>query len=326
MDLLMRLSEQFFEERPNFYSNNISSFSDFIKQKGIPDENLVTYLRGIRTDDIIESLSYYIESKNITSIETANRYMWAIKEYLYFMLHEGGISNAELLKEIESPTFKETSYPFKMRKAISDHSLKSKEGFGALSSEEVNELVTQCNELLTSEDQYLKAFEKQKYFNRYRSAILVKLMLLTGVAYRTIRKVKKSDLNVSHGIITINDYEIRLPKALQTNFQKYLELIDSLHGEQDDLFIEFNGNIMSVNTSTLFTFLSTFISRGDLNGIIKYSIINMIKAGMNETIIKKITGVEETILKDCQSNAFDKKTETRHFDSKIRSIEIYDML
>lgn len=327
MNLLLTLNKDFFEERSNFYSSNISSFNDFIKQKGITEENLVPYLRGIRTDEIVEALKYYINEKNITSIETANRYKSALKEYLYFVLHTEAVSNLELLKELESPTFKEASYNFKMNKVISNHPLlKDKEGFDVFSSEDVLELLAQCNDLLSSCDQFKRAFKTRKYFNRFRSALIIKLILLTGVAYRTLLNIKRTDLDTSHGIIIINEYEIRLPKALQKNFEMYLQLVNELNIERTELFVEFDGRAMNDQTGALFTFLNSFIRRGDLNGLIKYSIIKMIEVGISETIIKKVTGIEETILKDCHARAYDERTANRHFDSKIRSMEMYDEL
>jgi len=327
MDLLLRLNEKFFEDKTNSYSNNVSTFSNFIKQKGITEENLLTYLRGIRTEDIVDSLNYYIKEKNITSKETANRYTSAIKEYLYFMLDTKVVSNLEFKNELELPTFKETSYRYKMNKAISTHvQLKDKEGFDVLTSEEVFELLTQCNNLLNSVEQFTKAFNSKKYFNRFRSALIIKLILLTGVAYRTLVNIKKVDLDILHGVIIINEFEIRLPKSLQTNFEMYLQIVNEINVEQNELFIEFDGRVMSEQTGVLFTFLNSFIRRGDLNGIIKYSVIKMIEIGISETLIKKVTGIEETILKDCHARAYDERKSTRHFDSKIRSMEIYDRL
>ncbi len=327
VELLKKYNEKFFLTKPYAYVNNINAFNDYIKSKGITEDNLITYLRGIRTENIKESLEYYINKNSITSKETAHKYKTALKEYLYFILDTKGVNNFELLRELDLPTYKENSYLFKMNNYIFEHlSLKDKEEFEVLTTEEVVELIVQCNTLLSSNEEFIKASKSQKFFNKYRSALIVKLILLTGMAYRTVLSLELKNLDIKHGIIIINGFEVRLPKVLQINIELYLELCSEINPNQEKLFIEFDGNPMSNKTSTLFIFIRTLIGRGDLNGILKYTIIKMIQAGISEDIIKRVTGVKNTIISDCVVRAFDYKTATRHLDSKVRSLEIYDKL
>ncbi|MEK4247607.1 hypothetical protein MKZ20_20225 [Psychrobacillus sp. FSL K6-2684] len=321
------LNGEFFEDKPYAYSNHVKAFNKYIEHKGITEDNLIVFLQGIRAKDIVDSLNYYIEKNNITSKDTALRYSSAIKEYLYYALDSGKVNNSELMKELELATFKESSYRYKMNNFIAKHELlKEREGFEIPSDEEVRELIKQCNSLLESDEEYLKAQNNQKYFNKFRSALIIKLILLTGVPYRTINSIKCTDLNINNSTILINSFEIRLPKILKLNFEKYMRLSNEINLNRDKLFIEFNGNSMSVQTAAVYGFMKSIIGRGDLNGVVKYTIIKMIEEGISERVIKQVTGVEDTIINDCHLKVYGDKKAIRHFDSKIRGLEIYDVL
>jgi len=327
MKIFQLLNEKFFENNPYSYINNINSFQNYITDKGITEENLLTFLRGLRTEDIIESLEYYIFKNDVTSKGTARKYSTAIKEYIYFMLDSETLDNTELLKEIERPGYKASSYRSKMNTFIAENKLlKESEGFEVLSTEDVRDLITQCNILLDSVEEFRKAFTSKKYFNKYRSATIIKLIILTGATYRTLLSLKRNDLDIDHGTITINEFEIHLPKSLHNNFKKYIQLLNSIKPDCENLFIEYEGMAMRDTTSTLYTFMEPLIGRGDLNGIIKYSVIKMIESGINETTIKQVTGVEDKIMKDCHLKIFNHQIAVRQFDSMIRSLEIYDKL
>jgi integrase len=321
------LVDEFLEQKSYAYFNHIKAFMSFIESKEVKNENLKVYLQGIRTEDIVESLDYYIKQNQVTSIDTAQRYSSAIKEFLVFLFNRDTLNNKELLDELYFPTFMEESFRYKMNQYIlNSEVLKEREGFKIFSNEEVKELLDQCNEILDSEEGFTKAKNSKKYFNKYRSALILKLILLTGVTYKVICKLISSDLNLTMNTIKINGYEIHLPHLMRNQFYKFIKLKDVLHIKENYLFVEFNGDPLSNTTSTTSQFMQSILSRGDLNGLIKYAIVGMIKNGINETIIKEVTGVRETIYSECHSIAFEKKEAVRHFDSKIRGLEIFDSL
>lgn len=156
--------------------------------------------------------------------------------------------------------------------------------------------------------EFEKASMNMKSFNKFRSALIIKLILLTGIAYRTICSLKRTDLCIENNIIRINNYEIRLPVMLKENFGIYLKISNELKPDREVLFIEFSGKNMSTKTSTLSYFMKLLVRRGDLNGLIKYAITNMIRVGISETVIMEFTGLKKDILNDCYKMVYNKDT------------------
>jgi hypothetical protein len=76
------------------------------------------------------------------------------------------------------------------------------------------------------------------------------------------------------------------------------------------------------------THFAGWTARTDYNGLVKYAIINMLLEGVSETIIKKFTGVGDTIYKSCWNHVESKMglQLDRYIDAKIRNITIFDSL
>lgn len=326
MKLLEKFNDAFFKVKPYAYFNHVKVFNEYIESLNISEENIITFLQGIRSKNIIDSLEFYIDKNNVTSKDTAFRYISALKEYLYFIIDVEKINNSELKNELELATYKEESYRNQMNNFVAKHKLlKDREGFKIPSYEDIEELVNQCNILLESEDELIKAETKEISFNKIRSAIIVKLILLTGAPYRSIYSMNINDLDINNSLILINNFEVRLPKILKRNFERYLELSNNINPNREKLFINFNGDPMSNQTSIVYNFLNSIIGRGDLNGIIKFTIIKMLEIETSEMVIKQVTGLKD-LVNDCHEIVYSSRKANRHFDSKIRALEIYDEL
>lgn len=334
MNSLENLIDQFLIDKPiEGYKKDLNIFTKFLKEeRKINPETLNYFLQGFRTDGVIESLGFYIKENSLTSIGTARRYSSCIREFFRYIIYKDIIENKELGIELGAPSYDEKSYTYKINNYISkDKRLKETDGFITISEGDLNFLIDECDETLNSQEVFEKGIEKQKYYNKFRSAIVLKLILLTGIRYEVLREIKKEDLNLTHDLITINGLTIHLPMNLSEQLEKY-EIINSKiaceHSDRDILFIEYNKEIMSAKTTITSSFLKGILGRGDLNGVIKYTIIEMIKKGINESIIKKFTGIGEKTYNECQNyvnELYNIKT-SRYLDSKIRSMEIFDLL
>jgi hypothetical protein len=75
-------------------------------------------------------------------------------------------------------------------------------------------------------------------------------------------------------------------------------------------------------------FLKYYIGRNDVIGLSKNVIIRMIYEGINQSLIQEFTGYKSDVYKYCQSKVnFDKAIyRNRYLDSKLRSIESFDIL
>jgi len=324
-----KIVEDFLNEKPFAYINDIKAFKEFLLFKGADSSNIKIVLQGLRTETIIESLEYYIHEKNITSVETAQRYISAIKEFLAYMLN-GYLENKDLQDELFYPVYNEKSYRFRMNKFIGNcNKLNRSEGFDTFSTNDINDLLYECNKTLASKEVFEKSQKTRSYFNKFSSALILKLILFSGVTYRVISKLKIQDLDISQNMIKINGYHIHLPNSFQQNFKDYCDLRSKLINDfsKNSLFIKFDGSQISNMTSDVSIFMNNILGRGDLNGLIKYTISQMIRNGMNETIIKEFTGVGDVIYIECHNIVFNSnEIKVRHLDSKLRSLEMFNKI
>lgn len=315
------------------YKNNLNIFQKYLdEEKQIHSNVQKEFLQGFRTDGIIESLEFYIRENKLTSVDTARRYSSCIREFFRYIIHENIIENEKLSVELGAPPYNEKSYTYKVNNFIAeDKRLKETEGFIAISEEDVKSLIEQCDITLNAEEVYNEALCKQKFYNKLRSAVILKLILLTGIKYEVLKDIERDDITLEHDLIKINNLEIHLPINLSEQMNRYDKInhcIVNHNSINENFFLEFDGTRISKVTSTTSGFLKGIIGRGDLNGIIKYSIIEMIKKGINESIIKQFTGVGDKTYKECQDyvNKIYNIKSSRYLDSKIRGMEIYDLL
>lgn len=311
------------------YEKDLTKFHNYIFSLGLNNVTALTYLQGIRTKDIIDSLRYNIGEKGITSIDTALKYVSCVKEYLSYLLHKGYIVNSELIKEFGLPTYSNESFRYKINKFISESGLKERKDFIALSKNEIQSLISDCNAIIN--DLRDKAVTSKNIYIKFRAAIIIKLIIFLGIRYEYVHTLEKINIDLKHNTITVNGFTIHLPHRLRDQFEIYEELLLEINPKFDDrkfLFINYDGTKIPHVTSTISWHLKTLTGRMDVNGIIKYSIIEMIRVGINESIIKKLTGVDKAIYDPCQdyvNSNLSLKT-NMYLDSKMRTLDIFDKL
>lgn len=316
------------------YETNLDVFSEFLKIKGITQQTIEPFFQGARSEFLLESLNYYIDSRNVTSFGASGRYASCMKEYFLYITQKEYIKNNELIAEFGYPTYSDKSYQYKVNNYLDNKKeITASDGFEMFLTNQIDHLINDCNQIMNDDYILSKVDNSQMYYNKFRSAIMIKLILLTGTTYRTMTKINISDVDLQHCLITINDLTIHLPNKLIDQLRKYVEvrkIIVERNGKEDtsSLFTEFNGNEVSNTTSTLSVFLKDLTGRRDLNGLIKFSITNMIKKGINQSIIVKFTAVGDTIYNWCQEevNKSMDLHSSKYLDSKIRSLEIFDLL
>lgn len=313
------------------YEYNLNVFCEFLETKGFSLDTVKTIFQGARSEFLIESLDYYIDSRDVTSIGASGKYSSCIREYFIHIVQKGYIKNDELMAEFTYKTYDEKSYRYKVNNYLSQKTeIVGSAGFEMF--EGVIDLITDCDDTMSDEYILSKVRTSQMYFNKYRSALMIKLILLTGINYRTLIKIKLHDLDLSHSSIKINGFSVHLPNNLIDQFGTYTkiryDLLEKENIKNTFLFMEYNGKTISTGTATLAVFLKDLTGRGDLNGIIKYAITNLIRRGINQSIIVKFTGIGPVIYKWCQDEV--NKTmdlhSSKYLDSKIRSLDIFDLL
>jgi len=236
-----------------------------------------------------------------------------------------------LATEIAYEAYSEKSFRHKVNSYISkDKRLTESSDFIALSEDEIKDIIADCDDTIASEKIQKEFSRSKKFFNKLRSALIIKLIIFTGIRYEVLHKLQRQALNLKYNTIHINGFTVHLPDNLRDQFYVYEKLLEGLDksGDREYLFVEFDLNKISEITYITSSFLKILTGRGDLNGIIKFTIIEMIKKGINESIIKKFTGVGNDMYDACQDfvNNYSFSKANRYLDSKIRGMDIFDQL
>ena len=308
------------------YASNLYAFKEFIMiNNGIPSESIKMYFQGIETSVLISSLNYYIESRGITSYGASQKYVSAIKEYFRFLISNNYIQNDKLMNSFGHRSDENKSFRLQVNKYLSSNNqVKESQIKEICSDDEIRDFIECCNQII-SENVISNQVDKIS-FHKIRSALISKLIILTGIVYRAVYEIKLSNLDLQHATITINGFTIKLPDDMIDQFKLYTEVRENLNPKEDYLFIEFNGHQLNSITQVLCGFLKQQLGRGDVNGLVKYAIINMIREGMNQNIIKQFTGVGRDIYLSCEEYVIQELNKSRYVDSKLRNIESWDWL
>lgn len=157
-----------------------------------------------------------------------------------------------------------------------------------------------------------KQFKEQEWmdstkFRKAMAAIGIKMMLLYGVTYRELRKMKWSDYDELYGYIVINDFELRLPSKLWVQMQKIKFYIEEnrIKNENNLIFTDASGQPWEDVTSYsgIPDYLNALLGITSVTSIIKYGISQLLKAGLSDSIIKKMTGASEKLIQGCLIHA-----------------------
>ena len=319
------------EENRNVYVPRIYSFANFLqREKSVTDKNYKEYLSAMKLDVIIESLENFIINNQIKKKSVAFFYAKTVKKYFGY-LNDIGIENEELLKYFAYTNSK--SYDNRIRKYIENNpTLKIVETKDAVDFEEIKLLITSIDEQIEEciKDDDIMNCMKNRY-NPYNNLVYLlglKLMIFTGIDYAGIRKLEAGCFDSKKLKITINTYTIHLPDNLGEQLSEY-EMIKNKRGiKGDNFFILCNEHIIPKETYQFGYLIEGIIGRGDTSGIRKYVITEMIRKGINQSFIMKLTNVGLTIFEDCQ-NTFDMERHVdanRYIDSKIRDMRVFDYL
>lgn len=324
------LINNFIKIKPEGYEKDIRIFIEYLeKSRNAPIIEEV--LQGIRTKTIIKSMEYYIETRELTSINTVKRYAYAIAEFFKYIVLEGYIDNKALYDEILLPTVAFGSYWGMVNEAIwKNKRIKEGDVLDIYNKKEVEELIKNCDDAI---ELFKDKHSTKKYYNKLIAVLCLKLISYTGTLYRELRKININFDYINNSIININGFDIHLPIKLSNQFKYYIkvrqEILNKNEKESDYLFVTFYGEQLAEQTSTISSFLATCTGRNDLNGLTKYAIRKMMINSVNDSIIIKFTGAGDKLLKQCIDDVNKKDSEinwNRYLDSKLLGIETYDLL
>ncbi|WP_018213615.1 hypothetical protein [Desulfitobacterium hafniense] len=315
--------EEFISENPNYKHDIINFISYLTEYKKLPLDD--TVFGGVNTDHVIDSLKHYIDIGQFKTVSIVQKYTVVIsKFFIYAIVAKNSLKNSNILDEISAPKIDEKSYYSRINLMISKNKkLSTKEPILVFSREIIEDIITNCDLIIQDTGKH----NNKIGFEKLVAALCIKLVVLTGMKYGIARKIRVEDLNVTTNTIHINGFNIRLPLKLSTQFQYYMELRESFGKKCSFLFMSFDGEQWGGQTSAskMPDMLARWTGRSGTTGLTKFGIINLINAGVSDSVIKKLTGAEESVLRSCVESNEKKEAMQweKYVNSRISKIDIY---
>jgi hypothetical protein len=325
----------FYDSSLKTYKRKVEVFFEFLTEGySVNDNNYKEVLRGIDDKVITKSIEFYVKKYGISFKSTIDLYVSVVKSYFDFINKNMGIfnDNFDSVKSYED-------IKISIEKKIKELELITKEQKPPIAEHTFTKILNECNKILSTYTfEYMndnKNKPKKNPVQFFTSALLIKIIMLTGMKNQVIDTIKLKDYNSELNYININNFAIHLPNDLGIQMHLYLRLRDVLvkdKSEEYQLFVKKDGTPIGSSYDYAFKTLDNIIDNSIAESVAKYTIMQMIKKGMNISIIKLLTkfGIDSCL--HCQELVNDEKTneditaQNRYIDSKIRSMDIFDLL
>ncbi|ENK0556056.1 hypothetical protein AB2T19_000808 [Clostridium botulinum] len=338
-DFLDNINEgKFYDSSRITYSRKINVFYEYLSKRcGVTDINYKEILSAIGQDKILDSIKFYVSENNIKFKITVENYFTVIKSYFEFISKQYRLNN----KNFDSTT-KYSDLKKKVDTEIKKLKLEESKQKSPITKEVCHDIIKYCDEKIEkfnieniNVNEMKKENSRYKEFNRFVSSFITKIIILTGIKNYVINSIKLKDYNPSLNILTVNGFNIHLPDKLGIQIKKYTSVREKIVINKDPevaFFINKQGNEIGTNYNFAFTILKDLLDSNSGESVAKYTIIQFIKKGMNINLIKELTGFGDDTFMHCQEvvneekNKEDMVAKNRYIDSKIRSLEIFDIL
>lgn len=295
------ISDNFIQKYPDYISdiNNFSEYLNVYWKNSLSDELFRILVKGMDIEFVLQSLVYNVEEiKRYKTKSKARRYSVVIGQFLKYVFESTDITNSELYDMIVGDK-SQKSYMKYMTSYINRYDmLKGITQSEPLLPAQAKDLLNWCN----------KQFDEQEWdseigFKKVMAAIALKMMMLYGITYRELKKIKWEKYDDYYGLISINGFELRLPPELSLQMQKIKQFISDRDIVNSDglIFTSISGEEWGKTTSSsgLSDYLKTVIGDTSLSSVVKYGILQLIKAGVNLAEITKLTGVQSNFIESC---------------------------
>ncbi len=319
-----KISDDFIAEYPD-YKSDVINFTEYLGthwKNSLSGEPLRILLKGIDVEFILQSLIYNVEEiKRYKSKTKAKRYATVIGLFFNYIRRTTDIANPELYDAISFNRLRENSYMRRMMFYIEKCDLLA--GIveqDPLTSIQAEKLLIWSNEQLEG-----KGWGDATNFRKAMASIGIKMMMLYGITYRELRKIKWEQYDEYYGFIIINNFALRLPPQLSRQLQQMKQFVsqNGKNNKENLLFEDINGEPWGEVTSSsgIPDYLGTLIEITSVTSIVKYGIGQLLKAGLSDSIIKKITGASDKLIQGCLLHEDDELIKI--INNKIVMAELY---
>ncbi|MBD5503321.1 MAG: hypothetical protein HDR09_06120 [Lachnospiraceae bacterium] len=296
------ITNDFIEKYPD-YKSDVVNFSEYINtywKNSLSGDPLRILLKGIDVDFILKSLIYNVETvKRYKSKTKAKRYATVVAQFFNHIRKTTDIVNPDLYDAISYNRLRENSYMQQMMSYIDKcEMLAGIVEQEPLTSTEAEKILKWANEQFAEQE-----WEDATNFRKAMAAIGIKMMMLYGITYRELRKMKWDDYDEVYGCITVNDFELRLPLKLSVQLRNMKEFVykKRIVNCENLLFADFQGEAWNDITSSsgIPDYMGALIGITSVTSAVKYGISQLLKAGLSDSVIKKVTGASEKLIQGC---------------------------
>ena len=319
-----KIIDDFITRYPD-YESDVMNFTEYLEihwGNSLSGEPLRILLKGIDVEFILQSLIYNVEDiQRYKSKTKAKRYATVVGLFFNDIRKTTDIANHELYDVISFNRLRENSYMKRMMAYIEKCDLLA----GIVEQEPLTFM--QAEELLAWSNEQLEdtEWEGAADLKKAMAAIGIKMMMLYGIKYRELRKIKWENFDEFYGFITVNGFELRLPTKLSRQLQQVQQFVfqNKVKSNENLLFTDGNGEPWGEITSSsgIPDYLGTLIEVTSVTSIVKYGIGQLLKAGLSDSVIKKITGASDKLIQGCLLTEDDELKKI--INNKIVMAELY---
>lgn len=338
--MLNEIKEKFIEQTKenskSNYSRKIGVFIKYLEEEcGVNDKNYKEILTSIGIDKITDSVTYYVHNYGIKYSATTENYVTAIKSFFGFISKKYSICNTTFDSSVETSRLDEA-----LKRRYDELELNSTEMKEPISDEEFNELLRACDNVIDLYEVGYYSIDKSRHRTKtaeFLSAIMMKLVMFTGIKNIVMPTIQKSDYDYELNKIKINGTWINLPDKLAYDFKKYYKVreeIINISNIKDrgnkKLFVKHNGEFLDDknNSSTIYKVMKKVLKTTEGEALCKYVIMNHIETRMDMMEIINLTGHSVDTCMHCKEQLDIKldKTRDKYISSKLRGSKLYEVL
>lgn len=332
MDYL-KIAKEFSEKYPD-YKNDVWNFTEYLEKQwknSLSYANVRFLLQGLNVEFLLDSLIYNVEERKIYKRKNAaKKYATVIGLFFNYIRKNTDIDNPTLFESISYNRLRENAYMKRMMAYINEcDKLQGTIELEGVGRSEAEKVLRWSDEQLKDDKRWYSDIETKEIdetaFRKAMAALGMKMMLIYGFTYRELRKIKRNQYDSVRNTIIINGFEIRLPINLGIQMKRMKDFLNmnGIRNEKGFLFTNAQGEEWGEITSAsgISDMLGSLIESTSVTIIVKYGISQLLKAGLNDSIIKQITGASDTLIRGCIVHE-DEDIE-RIINNKLVNVELY---
>lgn len=318
------IENEFLREYPD-YKNDIQNFTEYLARQwknSLEDESIRFMIQGLDVEFLLKSLIYNVEeTKKYKKKTAAKRYATVIGQYFNYIRKSTNIENPTLFNAISYNRSRENAYMKRMMEYIESCSMLD----GIVEQEPL--AASQVEIILKWADEQLeeKDWKNSTNFRKAIAAIALKMMLLYGITYRELRKIQWKSYDDMYGYIMINGFHLRLPVKLSVQLKRMKTFIENqkIRNEQGMMFTDYSGKqwLDITSSSGIPDYLGVLLGITSVTSVVKYGIGQLLKAGLSDSVIKKITGASDKLVQGCVLQDDDELIQI--INNKIVTVDLY---